>query len=104
VKLLALLALGAAMCTPSAPPAPPAPSQDAGASAGGAPYVGPESPIDACARARQHMVELSCPPDEDAHDGWVIQCSGWSHASVMTSCIDQQTTCLGTRQCLGENP
>jgi hypothetical protein len=91
VKTLLLSAL-LGMCTPGTPapsPAPPSPP--------------PVVVVDAgCAGARQFMVNLGCPPEEDAFGGWVLQCAGWSHAGVITSCIQQQTNCAGTRQCLGE--
>lgn len=96
-----LLSALLAMCTPAAPNPAPAPPQsppvvvvDAGSQ--------PQSPLDGCDAAQMHMVVLSCPPDEDAFGGWVNECSGWPHASVITNCIELQKTCLGTRQCLGE--
>ncbi len=101
MRALALLALSAllVMCTPAkpstSPPSPPVVAIDAGS--------GPTSPADRCDAARQHMVELSCPPEEDAFGGWVAECSGWSHASVITDCIELKKNCLGTRQCLGES-
>lgn len=102
MRVLLLSAL-LAMCTPAAPKPTPAPSPtpdppvvvvDAG--------DGPQSPLDGCDVAQMHMVALSCPPEEDAFGGWIYECSGWPHASVITDCIEIQTTCVGTRQCLGK--
>jgi hypothetical protein len=106
MRSLLFSALLAGMCATATPkpepnPAPaPAPTIVVVVDAG----TGPQSPLDACDAARQHMVELSCPPDEDAFGGWVAECSGWSHPTVITDCIKHQTTCHGTRQCLGDEP
>jgi hypothetical protein len=91
VKRLLLSTL-LSMCTPGTPtpaPAPPAPPPIVVVDGG-------------CEGARQLMVNLGCPPEEDAFGGWVNECAGWSHAGVVTGCIQSQSTCAGTRQCLGE--
>lgn len=72
---------------------PPAPSVDAGASSVQA----------ACLSARYAMILLGCPPEEDAFGGWVLECSGWPNATVITSCITKQSSCVGTRSCLGDD-
>ena len=100
IRMKAVLFAGLlSMCTPSSPSTttPPAPSVtvDAGP---------PPSAAPACAAAAQHMIQLSCPPEEDAFGGWIAECSGWPRAIAITSCIQKQTICLGTRQCLGGSP
>lgn len=104
---LLLAAHLAAMCAPGSVPAPnpnptPAPTPTVVVTAP-PPVTEPDAgpPAD-CAGARYAMVLLGCPPDEDAFGGWVLECSGWPNAAVITSCIVKQSSCNGTRECLGK--
>ena len=102
MRLLAFVALVASGCPhgdPTSPPAPPVPTGTATADA-----APPAPPAADCEGARQKMVELGCPPPEDAFGGWVVECSGWPSAAVVTSCVlsPRTDTCLASRRCLGE--
>jgi len=107
---LVLAALWAAQCTPGAPPPtpipspPPAPTPTVVATTP-PPFPPPlddAGPGPDCEGARMHQIALGCPPPEDAAGGWVLECSGWTRAGVITSCIKKQATCVGTRSCLGD--
>jgi len=91
----ALAALLAVACTPGAAPAP-SPTTTVTAPT----TVAADAGVGDCARARQHLDELECPPEEDAFGGWLAECTSWPNGAHITSCITQRATCLGTRQCL----
>jgi len=101
IRVVAVLAAITMASTCGSAPAssPSGPAADAGA----IPFSdGGSVPVAACAAARQHMVEMSCPPPEDAFGGWVVECSGWAQSSVITSCVLKQTVCDAAHLCLGD--
>lgn len=97
MKSLLLIATVLSTCTPGPAPSPaPVPTVTV--------PLPPDASLPAadCASARYAMVQLGCPPDEDAYGGWVLECSGWPDSAVIASCIAKQTSCVGTRECLGK--
>lgn len=81
-----LFALASTCSRPSTTtPPPPATNADAGVPASG------------CVAAFNHQAELSCPPEEDASDGWVtIECPKLTAKQVAD--IIKSHTCVETRQ------
>lgn len=105
IRAIPLLAAAvfAATCNPGPEPKPsPSPTPTATVTVPEPPPELDAGPVSACSAARQKMVEMGCPPPEDAFGGWVVECSGWAQGSVITSCVMRQAVCVGAHQCLGD--
>ncbi len=107
IRALVVLALAVTMCTPSSTksgpsvpdvfvPDPPAPTSGAGNTPG-------DGGINLCPSARQHYVELGCPPAESFFGEWEVVCSGKANGQTISACIIANDVCSEARAC-EENP
>jgi hypothetical protein len=96
MRALVVIALATAtMCTPAAKPGP---------ASRAAPSAVPSAPginvtPDLCSGARQHLVEMGCPPPERHFGEWEATCSAKSGGQSVARCIMLQSVCSDARVC-----
>jgi len=89
------------MCTPAStksgtppPPdvfVPPVTTSDAGRADAGPPGL--------CPDARQHLVEMGCPPAESYFGEWETTCAGKSDGQEIAKCILAKNVCNEAHAC-----
>jgi hypothetical protein len=103
IRALVVLALAATMCTPASTkpgtsppdvfvPDPPAPTSDAGHSVDA-------GPPGLCPDARQHLVEMGCPPAESYFGEWETTCAAKSDGQAISKCILGKDVCSDAHNC-----
>lgn len=57
-----------------------------------------EAGLPSCESAYQHQLDASCPPEEDARGGWILnECAALSQEQRV--CITEADTCAAMRGC-----